>query len=67
MINCTQLKPETVLKMLQGNTEFNKAIATAEQWSDVIACMELLKLTCTEEQINYIKKNTWDNEHREQV
>lgn len=67
MINCTQLKPDTVLKMLLGNADFNKTITNAKTWTEVIECIELLKLTCTEEQIKYIKQNTWDNEHREQV
>ncbi len=67
MINCINLTNETLWKLLVGNNQFVYTSARATKWEEVVECIESLKMTCTEEQLKYIKDNHWKDEENEQV
>lgn len=61
MVDCTGYSNKAFLQLLKGNPAYQQAIANEETWEKVIQVIDSLEITYTQNQIEFLKENQWDD------
>lgn len=60
MKDLTKLTNKAFLQILKFNNEYNTAIATSNEWSEVVDVIDQLNIKYTDVQMSYVKSKQWD-------
>lgn len=59
MVDFTKYRTKDFLQILKGNEEYKVAIATKDNWEDVVKVIDSLDVIYTNEQLEYVKQTQW--------
>ena len=59
MVDFTKYRTQDFFQILKGNNKYRKAIATKNNWDDVVKVIDSLGVKYTDEQLQYVKHKQW--------